>query len=97
MNQLTVAFLTYAILMAFTPGPNNVSASTLGVRVGYMGSLSYLKWVGAAYMAWLALSLFLHASQGKAAARDGYAGRLLVQFVNPGGRRAGPCGRERRR
>ncbi len=45
----------------------------------------YLKWVGALYMAWLAVSLFLHSSRAKAAARDGYAGGLLLQFVNPKG------------
>jgi cysteine/O-acetylserine efflux protein len=117
MNQLTIAFLTYAVLMTFTPGPNNVSASALGVRVGYRKSLPYLlgmstgfivimlsggfltefltrnyavispylKWVGGAYMAWLAVSLFLPHSSKNAVARDGYAGGLLLQFVNPKG------------
>jgi cysteine/O-acetylserine efflux protein len=117
MNQLTIAFLTYAVLMTFTPGPNNVSASALGVRVGYRRSLPYLlgittgfiiimlcggfltefltrnyavispylKWVGALYMAWLAVSLFLPHSSKKAVARDGYAGGLFLQFVNPKG------------
>jgi cysteine/O-acetylserine efflux protein len=117
MNPLIVPFLTYAILMTFTPGPNNVSASALGVRVGYRGSLRYLlgitsgfliimlcggfltefltrnyavispylKWIGAAYMTWLAVSLFIHSSGKRSAARDGYLGGLLLQFVNPKG------------
>ena len=117
MNQLIFAFLTYAVLMTFTPGPNNVSASALGLRVGYRGSLPYLlgmttgfviimlcggfltefltrnyaaispylKWIGALYMAWLAVSLFFHSSKKKAVARDGYAGGLFLQFVNPKG------------
>jgi cysteine/O-acetylserine efflux protein len=117
MNSLIVPFLTYAILMTFTPGPNNVSASALGLRVGYRGSLPYLlgmttgfiiimlcggfltefltrnyavispylKWIGAAYMVWLAASLFIHSPKKKAVARDGYAGGLLLQFVNPKG------------
>jgi cysteine/O-acetylserine efflux protein len=117
VNDLVVPFLTYAMLMTFTPGPNNVSASALGLRVGYRGSLPYLlgmstgfivimlcggfltefltrnyavispylKWIGAAYMVWLAVSLFLHSTKRKAVARDGYAGGLLLQFVNPKG------------
>jgi cysteine/O-acetylserine efflux protein len=117
MNDITIAFLTYAILMTFTPGPNNVSASALGIRVGYRGSLPYLlgmttgfivimlcggfltefltrnygvispylKWIGALYMAWLAVSLFIHSSRTKPVMRDGFAGGLLLQFVNPKG------------
>ena len=117
MNSLTAAFLTYAVVMTFTPGPNNVSASALGVRVGYTASLPYLfgiatgfiiimlcggfltefltrnyatiapylKWVGAAYMVWLAISLFFHSDKKKSVARDGYAGGLLLQFINPKG------------
>jgi cysteine/O-acetylserine efflux protein len=103
--------------MTFTPGPNNVSASALGIRVGYRGSLPYLfgmatgfmiimlcggfltefltrnyavispylKWIGALYMAWLAVSLFLHSSKKSAVSRDGFAGGLFLQFVNPKG------------
>jgi len=103
--------------MTFTPGPNNVSSSALGLRLGYRGTLPYLlgictgfvvimlcgglltefltrnyavispylKWVGALYMAWLAVSLFLPSHKGKAVARDGFAGGLLLQFVNPKG------------
>jgi cysteine/O-acetylserine efflux protein len=117
MNELMAAFLTYAILMTFTPGPNNVSSSALGLRVGYRESLPYLfgiatgflvimlcggfltelltrnyatmspylKWIGALYMAWLAVSLFIHSSNKKAVTRDGYAGGFVLQFLNPKG------------
>ncbi len=42
MNSLVVPCLSYVLLMTFTPGPNNVSASALGLRLGYRGSLPYL-------------------------------------------------------
>ena len=38
----------------------------------------YLKWIGALYMAWLAVSLFFHTSKKKTVARDGYAGGLFL-------------------
>jgi cysteine/O-acetylserine efflux protein len=41
-NPLLVPFLSYAVLMTFTPGPNNVSASILGLQQGYRKSLPYL-------------------------------------------------------
>jgi cysteine/O-acetylserine efflux protein len=120
MNDLVVPCLTYVVLMTFTPGPNNVSASALGVQVGYRRSLPFLfgittgfmvimlfgglftdfltrnwsqispwlKWVGVAYMAWLAVSLFVEAPKKKGeagVARQGYAGGFFLQFVNPKG------------
>lgn len=42
MNELVLPCLSYAVLMSFTPGPNNVSSSTLGLSVGYRKSLPYL-------------------------------------------------------
>jgi cysteine/O-acetylserine efflux protein len=42
MNELVLPCLSYAVLMTFTPGPNNVSSSTLGLGVGYRKSLPYL-------------------------------------------------------
>jgi len=120
MNELFVPCLSYALLMTFTPGPNNVSASALGLRLGYRRTLPYLlgitagflvimlcgglltafltanyeaisawlKWVGVAYMAWLAVSLFLAGSkkkEGRGALRDSFGGGFLLQFVNPKG------------
>ena len=120
MNHLVVPCLSYVLLMTFTPGPNNVSSSALGLRKGYRGSLPYLlgiatgflailvcgglltdfltrnyaaiapwlKWVGVAYMAWLAVSLFLAPRRAKghgASLREGYAAGMVLQFVNPKG------------
>jgi cysteine/O-acetylserine efflux protein len=120
MNELVIPFLTYSLLMIFTPGPNNVSASALGLRLGYRASLPYLlgissgfmlimlgggfltefltrnyalvspwlRWIGALYMGWLAVSLFVASPKKKevvASIRDGYAAGLLLQFVNPKG------------
>lgn len=120
MHDLFVPCLSYALLMTFTPGPNNVSASALGLRLGYRLTLPYLlgmtagflvimlcgglltefltahyeaisawlKWVGVAYMAWLALSLFLAGSKKKdrqGLLRDSFTGGFLLQFVNPKG------------
>ena len=42
MSELILPCLSYALLMTFTPGPNNVSCSALGLRVGYRRSLPYL-------------------------------------------------------
>ena len=42
MNELILPCLSYAVLMTFTPGPNNVSSSALGLSVGYRKSLPYL-------------------------------------------------------
>jgi cysteine/O-acetylserine efflux protein len=109
--------LTYAFVMTFTPGPNNVSSSALGMRVGYRRSLPYLlgiasgflaimlasglltdfltrnygviapylKWVGVAYMVYLATAIllepFLRHKKGKTT-REGFLGGLLLQLLN---------------
>lgn len=117
MTELAAPMLTYAFVMTFTPGPNNVSASALGMKVGYRRSLPYLlgmasgflaimlaaglltdfltrnyglispylKWIGVAYMVYLAVSLVvepLHRGAGRKAAREGYLGGLLLQILN---------------
>jgi cysteine/O-acetylserine efflux protein len=104
--------------MIFTPGPNNICASSLGMRTGYRGSVPcllgmtagfftillssglltdflvrnhglfahYLKWIGAGYIVYLALSIFIH-RKGEARRRkgldEGFIGGLVLQFVNP--------------
>jgi cysteine/O-acetylserine efflux protein len=47
----------------------------------------WLKWIGVAYMSWLAISLYLpHASTGVTEVREGtFLSGLLLQFVNPKG------------
>jgi cysteine/O-acetylserine efflux protein len=42
VNPLVIPFLTYAVVTTFTPGPNNISASTVGMRQGYRRTLWYL-------------------------------------------------------
>jgi cysteine/O-acetylserine efflux protein len=117
MNPLLAPMLTYAFVMTFTPGPNNVSASALGMKVGYRRSLPYLlgiasgfvaimlaaglltdfltrnyglvapylKWLGVAYMVYLAASLLLEPLLGgkeAKAAREGFLGGLVLQILN---------------
>jgi cysteine/O-acetylserine efflux protein len=118
MNELIAPMLTYAFVMTFTPGPNNVSASALGMKVGYRRSLPYLlgmlcgfflimlasglltdfltrnygliapylKWIGVAYMVYLAATILLepllHKGKASRAAREGYLGGLLLQILN---------------
>ena len=42
MNKLLLPFLSYAFVTTFTPGPNNISASSLGKKAGFGGALPYL-------------------------------------------------------
>jgi len=41
-NDLFVPFVSYALLMIFTPGPNNLLASVLGLQQGYRRTLPCL-------------------------------------------------------
>jgi len=117
-HELLVPFVSYALLMIFTPGPNNLLASVLGLRQGYRKTLScvlgmalgfliimlcgglltdfftrnyqtiapFLKWTGVAYMAWLALSLFLPSrKKGGSMGTVGFFGGFALQFLNPKG------------
>ena len=117
-DPLLIPFISYAFLMTFTPGPNNISASLLGLQQGYKKSLPYLsgisagflvimlcggfltefftknyavispylKWIGVAYMIWLAVSLFLPSKHKEGGgSRVGFTGGLILQFLNPKG------------
>ena len=42
MDPLIIPFLTYALVTTFTPGPNNIAATTAGMRLGYRRTLRYL-------------------------------------------------------
>jgi cysteine/O-acetylserine efflux protein len=112
--------MTYAFVMTFTPGPNNISASALGMRYGYRGTLPfiigmttgffaillsaglltdfltrnyglispYLRWVGVAYMTYLAVAIFLSSfsrNDHRPVSREGYLGGFVQQFLNPKG------------
>jgi threonine/homoserine/homoserine lactone efflux protein len=41
-TELLLPFLTYAIVTSITPGPNNASASSAGMKMGFRKSLPYL-------------------------------------------------------
>jgi cysteine/O-acetylserine efflux protein len=118
VDPLFVPFLTYALVTTFTPGPNNIAATSAGMRLGYrralvylagmsagfilimlgsalltevasrayQGILPWLKWIGVAYIAWLAVSLFLpsrHGEEGAAVRNARFVDGLLLQLVNP--------------
>jgi threonine/homoserine/homoserine lactone efflux protein len=51
MNGLLLPCLAYAFLMSFTPGPNNIASSALGLRSGYRKSLPFLLGIAAGFLA----------------------------------------------
>lgn len=118
MQPLWASLFIYALVTTFTPGPNNITSSAIGMRLGYVKTLPYIggitlgflvvmlasglltdlasrayrgilpwfKWIGVAYMAWLAVSLFLPSRHGPADGQrrgDGFASGVLLQLVNP--------------
>jgi cysteine/O-acetylserine efflux protein len=42
MSALAVPFLIYALTTTFTPGPNNITSSSIGMRLGYRKTVPYL-------------------------------------------------------
>jgi cysteine/O-acetylserine efflux protein len=120
MDARLYPLLTYVFVMTFTPGPNNISASALGMRHGYRGTLPfiigmttgffaillaaglltdfltrnyglispYLRWVGVAYMTYLAVVILLSSffqENHRFVSREGYLGGFVQQFLNPKG------------
>jgi cysteine/O-acetylserine efflux protein len=118
MQPLWAPFVIYALVTTFTPGPNNITSSAIGMRRGYWKTLPYIggitlgflvimlasglvtdvasrayrgvlpwfKWIGVAYMTWLAVSLFLpsrHGADGTDRRDAGFMGGLLLQLMNP--------------
>jgi cysteine/O-acetylserine efflux protein len=118
MEALWAPFLVYAVVTTFTPGPNNITSSAIGMRRGYWRTLPYIggitlgflvimlasglltdlaskayrgilpwfKWIGVAYMAWLAVSLFLPSRHGAGEDTErnvGFTSGLLLQIMNP--------------
>ena len=49
MSQLTVAFIVFAAVGAFTPGPNNVMLMTSGLNYGFRRSLPHMAGVTLGY------------------------------------------------
>jgi cysteine/O-acetylserine efflux protein len=54
--SLLIPFVSYALLMSFTPGPNNISCSLLGLKQGYRASLPYLFGISAGFFAVMLLA-----------------------------------------
>ena len=42
MSTLILPFISYAFITTFTPGPNNITASTAGMKIGYQRTLPCL-------------------------------------------------------
>ena len=40
--ELIIPFLTYATVTTITPGPNNITATSAGMKFGYKKSIPYL-------------------------------------------------------
>jgi cysteine/O-acetylserine efflux protein len=50
MNPLVIPFLTYAVVTTFTPGPNNITSTTIGMRLGYRRTLPYILGIMAGFL-----------------------------------------------
>ena len=51
MNPLVIPFLTYAAVTTFTPGPNNITSTGIGMRLGYRRTLPYILGIMAGFLA----------------------------------------------
>ena len=116
-TELILPFLTYAIATTMTPGPNNITSTAAGMKLGFRGTLPYLlgivcgffaimiltgmltnilsdlnpivmislKWIGVAYIIWLALAPFITYDSKKKGKRDStytFLSGLTLQIVN---------------
>ena len=87
------SFLTYAVVTAVTPGPNNLMSMSNGSRKGFRGALPFnfgilagftVLVLGALYMLYLAWETFRSTGELESqAAREGFLSGLLLQFINP--------------
>jgi len=50
MNPLVIPFLTYAVVTTFTPGPNNITSTAIGMRIGYRRTLPYILGIMAGFL-----------------------------------------------
>ncbi|MDX9802226.1 MAG: LysE family translocator [Spirochaetia bacterium] len=60
MDQLTI-LIPYVLITTFTPGPNNISSTAAGVRLGFRKSLPYMSGILAGTFSIMLLSGFLNA------------------------------------
>lgn len=119
MNQaLFISFISYAVVATITPGPNNITATSAGLALGYKKTFPYLlgiasgffvvmliagsftsyfmsqnnqlfdiiKWFGAAYLLYLAISPFLKTKNSKQKQLNtnySFVTGMGLQLVNP--------------
>jgi len=50
MNPLLIPFLTYATVTTFTPGPNNITSTAIGMRLGYRRTIPYILGIMAGFL-----------------------------------------------
>ncbi|MEO0564499.1 MAG: LysE family transporter [Chloroflexota bacterium] len=53
------AFLTFVVITTFTPGPNNITSSSMGVLYGYRRTLQYLLGIITGFFGIMLLSAFV--------------------------------------
>lgn len=50
LNPLIIPFLTYAAVTTFTPGPNNITSTAIGMRLGYRRTIPYILGIMAGFL-----------------------------------------------
>jgi len=71
MNPLLIPFLTYAAVTTFTPGPNNITSTAIGMRLGYRRTIPYILGIVAGF-----LVIMLAAGVLTDVARRAYSGAM---------------------
>jgi len=69
--------LSYALVSIFTPGPNNITASSLGMRIGYMRTLHFIAGVVVGFLCVMLASGLLTEVLVSAVARAGPVLRVV--------------------
>ena len=117
MNIELFPLMSIVIVTTFTPGPNNISSTSMGMSYGYKKNLRYLigivsgfflvmmvcaflastllrilpvaerylRWIGAAYIAWLAIGILRsnHSLSDSREAAGAFTRGFVLQLFNP--------------
>lgn len=59
MGDKLIPFLSFVIVTTFTPGPNNMSSTSMGIRYGYKNTLNYLWGIGTGFFLVMLICGFL--------------------------------------
>jgi cysteine/O-acetylserine efflux protein len=59
MSAIFISFLSFAIISTFTPGPNNISSTSAGMKLGYKKTLPYLLGIATGFFLLMLLSGFI--------------------------------------